>query len=70
MRTNLIYSSDDDYCEHYEYECPCGNGKIVEDHDNTPGFRSHHVYILCKECKHKYKLDTSTGVSNWELVKE
>lgn len=67
MRTNLINSSEDDYSERYEYECPCGNGKIVEDYDNTPGFRSHDVRILCNECKNKYKLDTLQGVRDWEL---
>ena len=25
--------------EYYEYECPCGKGKVIEEHDNIPGFR-------------------------------
>lgn len=56
--------------EHYEYECPCGKGTIVEEHDNIPGFREHDVYIACKECDAKYKLDTSKGVRGWELVEK
>ena len=50
------------------HKCPCGNGEIVEYHDNTPGFREHEVYINCKECSEKYTLDTSKGVRNWKLI--
>ena len=77
MRTKKIYSS----CEfhegygagsgdtaRYEYECPCGKGKIIEEHDNIPGFREHDVYMHCDECSKKYILDTSKGVRNWKLV--
>lgn len=53
--------------EYYEYECPCGKGVIIEEHDNIPGFREHDVYIVCPECNKKYELDTSKGVRNWEL---
>jgi CSL zinc finger len=43
MRTKLIYSSEENHpgygagegdTERYEYECPCGKGKIIEEHDN------------------------------------
>lgn len=54
--------------ETYEYECPCGNGKIVEEHDNIPGFRDHFIWIYCDACRKKYRLDTSKGVRNWDLV--
>lgn len=56
--------------ERYEYECPCGKGKIVEEHDNIPGFRDHDVWISCDACSKKYKLDTSRGVRGWELVEK
>lgn len=77
MRGKLIYSSQSGHpgygagsgnTELYEYECPCGKGTIREEHDNIPGFREHDVYICCNECRKKYKLDTSNGVRNWELV--
>lgn len=77
MRTKLIYSNcgyHDGYgagsgdTERYEYECPCGKGKIIEEHDNLPGFRDHDVYISCPICSKKYKIDTSKGIRNWELV--
>lgn len=54
--------------ERYEYECPCGNGKIIEEHDNIPGFREHNVYISCDICNQAYELNTSQGVRRWELV--
>ena len=50
--------------------CPCGSGKVVEEHDNIPGFRDHDVYISCEKCKRKYILDISKGVRNWELVEK
>lgn len=79
MRTELIkktintyrYGWDDEIAEYdeYEYVCPCGKGKIVECHDETPGNREHLVWILCEECSKKYKLDKSRGARNWELMK-
>ena len=54
MRTELIYSSEENHpgygagdgdTERYEYKCPCGKGKIVEEHDNIPGFRDHDVWL-------------------------
>lgn len=79
MRTKLIYESRKKHSgygtgsgdtEHYEYECPCGKGKIIEEHDNIPGFRDHDVYIACDECRKKYILDTSKGVREWELIEK
>lgn len=79
MRTKQIYSVINDHLgygagegdtERYVYECPCGKGKIVEEHDNIPGFRDHDVYIDCAECEKKYKIDTSNGTREWELVEK
>ena len=78
MRTKLVYSSEafhpgygagDGDTERYEYLCPCENGRIVEEHDNIPGFRDHDVWLECDECKKHYTLDTSKGVRAWELIK-
>ena len=54
--------------ELYIYECPCGNGTIREEHDNTPGFREHIVWINCDNCSKKFKIDKSEGVRNWSLI--
>ncbi|MBF4695077.1 hypothetical protein [Fusibacter ferrireducens] len=56
--------------ERYEYECPCGEGKIIEEHDNIPGFRDHSVFFRCDKCNEKYKFDLSKGVRGWELVEK
>ena len=73
MRTEQIYySRSGSGCggniERIEYKCLCGKGKIVEEHDNIPGFRDHYLCINCEECSKKYRLDTSKGVRGWELV--
>lgn len=79
MRTELIYSSENEHpgygagsgdTERYEYKCPCGKGRIVEEHDNIPGFRDHGVWLDCEECSKVYVLDTTKGVRAWELVKK
>ncbi|ADL06369.1 hypothetical protein [Lacrimispora saccharolytica] len=36
---------------------PCEDGKIVEKHNNIPGFEEHVVPIYCR-----YELNTSYGV--------
>lgn len=52
MRTKLIYSNQENHpgygagegdTERYEYLCPCGKGRVIEEHDNIPGFRDHDV---------------------------
>lgn len=53
--------------ERYYYLCPCGDGEIVEEHDNVPGFREHGVRILCDKCHAEWRLDDSRGVRAWGL---
>ena len=40
---HLEYGAGVGDTEYYEYECPCGKGAIIEEHDNIPGFRNHSV---------------------------
>ena len=81
MKTNLVYSekyerpgygvADIGTVERLEYECPCGKGKIVEEHSDIPGFpgfHEHDVYIRCKKCSENYRIDKSQGVCNWQLI--
>ena len=56
--------------EWYEFECVCGNGSIIEEHDNIPGSREHSVYIKCELCREKYEVDLSKGIRTWELVEK
>ena len=79
MRTKLVsqkteghsgYGAGEGTTEYYEYECPCGNGRIVEEHDNIPGFRAHDMYLLCEKCRKSYVIDTSLGIRNWRIVRK
>jgi hypothetical protein len=79
MKTKLIssilkghvgYGLGPGIIELFEYECPCGKGKISEEHYNIPGFEKHSVDIHCDECCNKYELNTSLGVRSWTLCKK
>lgn len=47
--------SDNGSYTHY-YKCPCGEGRVVDDKDATPGFRCHDIYIECDKCRDKYEI--------------
>lgn len=53
--------------ERYEYLCPCGDGMIIEEHDNIPGFREHDVRIGCDKCRSEWRFVDGRGVHNWAL---
>ncbi|GAA1050919.1 hypothetical protein [Arthrobacter russicus] len=53
--------------ERYEFLCPCGDGTIVEEHDNIPGFREHDVRILCDKCRAEWLFVEGSGVRDWAL---
>ena len=53
--------------ERYDYRCPCGDGKIIEDHDNIPGFREHDVWIACEKCRAEWRFVERRGVRGWAL---
>lgn len=53
--------------EIYTYQCPCGDGEVIEEHDNTPGFREHDVRILCDKCRSDWQFTKSRGVRDWRL---
>ncbi len=70
VQNHVEYGAGSGNVERLEFECPCGKGKIIEEHDNIPGFRDHDVYIDCDLCNQKYYVDKSKGVKNWELVEK
>ena len=79
MRTKIVsqkteghfgHGAGEGTTEYYEYECPCGEGRIVEEHDNIPGFREHDVSLLCAKCRKAYVIDTSLGIRNWRIVRK
>ena len=53
--------------EAYYYECPCGDGEVLEEHDNTPGFGEHDVRILCEKCREEWDFVPGLGVRQWRL---
>ncbi|WP_410628071.1 hypothetical protein [Amycolatopsis sp. cmx-8-4] len=53
--------------ERYEYLCPCGDGTIIEEHDNIPGFREHDVWIACDKCRAEWHFVEGRGVRDWAL---
>lgn len=53
--------------ERYEYLCPCGDGTIIEEHDNIPGFREHNVRIDCDKCRAEWRFIDGRGVRDWAL---
>lgn len=53
--------------EHYEYLCPCGDGTIIEEHDNIPGFREHDVWIACDKCVAEWRFVKARSVRDWSL---
>jgi len=50
----LSYCDDGSYTNYYR--CPCGKGRVVDDKDATPGFRSHDIFIECDACREKYEI--------------
>lgn len=38
-----------------EYECPCGEGKVVYTKDDIPGFKDRYQYIECQSCRALYE---------------
>jgi len=53
--------------ERYEYRCPCGDGKIIEEHDNVPGFREHDARIDCDKCRAEWRFVDGRPVRDWGL---
>jgi ribosomal protein S27AE len=76
VRTELIGGGAHDHegwgagagnVERYEYLCPCGDGTIIEEHDNIPGFREHDVRIDCDKCRAEWRFVDGRSVRDWGL---
>ncbi|MBE7718275.1 MAG: hypothetical protein E7243_01980 [Lacrimispora celerecrescens] len=67
LRGHVGYGAGPGTTEIHEYECPCGKGRILEEHNNIPDFEEHVVNIHCNECRNKYELNTEFGVRSWKL---
>jgi len=53
--------------ELYEYRCPCGDSRILEEHDNIPGFQEHEVRIMCEKCRAEWQVVATLPVRGWRI---
>lgn len=53
--------------ERYEYLCPCGDGVIIEEHDNIPGHREHDRWIACDKCRVEWRFVEGRSVRGWAI---
>lgn len=76
VRTELSHSSQWDHegwgagsgdTERYEFDCPCGRGSILEEHDNTPGFREHDHRIDCETCRTEWQFVDGLPTREWRI---
>lgn len=76
VRTERIDASSHDHegwgagagtVERLEYRCPCGDGTIVEEHDNIPGFQEHDVKIDCGRCFAQWRFVDDRSKRGWGL---
>ena len=61
------YGAGAGYVQRFEFLCPCGAGKVVEEHDRTPGFRDSDVWIECDKCRPEWRAVFGNTVSDWIL---
>ena len=54
--------------ERVTFRCPCGDGEIVEEHENVPGFREHDVRIDCDKCHADWRFADGRPTRQWGLV--
>lgn len=76
IRTELVdwsrtghpgWGTDTGDVERYEYRCLCGEGTILEEHDNIPGFREHDVRITCDTCHKEWNFVAGLSVRGWRV---
>lgn len=76
IRTERRHSSRDGHTgfgagsgdtERYEFDCPCGKGMAIEEHDNIPGFQEHDVRLICDSCKGEWDFVPGLSVRDWRL---
>ena len=50
-----------------KYECPCGKGFILTEHDTHTGHKQFFASLNCKECEKRYEIINASSRS-WSLV--
>ncbi|MGP5700707.1 hypothetical protein ACTXPA_17540 [Glutamicibacter arilaitensis] len=51
-----------------EFRCPCGDGRIVEEHDHIPGFREHSHRFDCSKCRNEWRFVKNRSVRDWAII--
>ncbi|WP_104091815.1 hypothetical protein [Arthrobacter sp. GMC3] len=59
-----VDDSDSGPFERHEFLCPCGEGKIVEEHDSNADFQDNDLLIECEMCSEDWRF--VLGLSAWE----
>ena len=54
--------------ERLEFRCPCWDGRIVEEHENIPGFREHNHWFDCAKCRNEWSFVENRSVREWAIV--
>ncbi|MCA4135493.1 BsuBI/PstI family type II restriction endonuclease [Arthrobacter sp. M4] len=80
IRTELRHSSTDGHrtglgpgttdTELYEYDCPCGKGAVIEEHENVPGNQGHYRRIACESCRAEWDFVPGLSVRQWRLERK
>jgi hypothetical protein len=53
--------------ESYKFQCPCGEGTIVEEHESVPGVREHDVRTICRKCSGAWEFVPNLAVRQWRI---
>lgn len=56
--------------ERYEFACPCGNGAVIETHENTEGFKDHHRHLACESCGEDWAFVPGLSIRDWRLERK
>ncbi|MGO3257008.1 MAG: hypothetical protein ACTIKH_12770 [Glutamicibacter ardleyensis] len=54
--------------ERLVFRCPCGDGQIIEEHENIPGFREHDHWFDCAKCKGEWRFAENRTVRDWAII--
>lgn len=68
VRTALIKKWVRSDMETYTFVCPCGDGTIIEDHENEVGFQEHSRRLDCDRCDDEWVFSPGRSVRQWGLL--
>lgn len=63
-RDHSGYGAGSGYVINEKYECPCGEGVVIYEKDDIPGFRDKSIHCHCKECNNLYEFKKGVAIKN------